>query len=70
MLCVCGFQDWFQFINIDKVFVAKLMKVLREGGKGNAVAVFPHLLPLLSNLPPSLDVNVFYPNFFENMKTG
>lgn len=46
------------------------MKVLREGGKGNAVAVFPHLLPLLSNLPPSLDVNVFYPNFFENMKMG
>lgn len=66
-----NFQSWWQYINIEKLFITKLMKVLQQGGNGNAVAIYPHLLPLLSNLPFAvIDPNTFYVNFFENMKTG
>lgn len=46
--------------------------VLREGGRGNAVSIFPNLLPLLSCLPLDQIENkaTFYENFFNNLLAG
>lgn len=71
-LCYAQFalQNWWQYLNIEKTFLPKLYKILREGGRGSAVTVYPYLLPLVYNLPTSIDVNTFFPSFFENMRTG
>ena len=64
------FQEWWKHIHIDKNYISKLKKVLREGGQGNASAIYPNLLSLLHNLPPSLRADQFYDNFFENLRFG
>lgn len=48
------------------------MKILKNGGQGNATALYPNLLPLLSHLPPSIKENnsEFYKRFFDNLRTG
>lgn len=51
------------------------MKILKHGGQGNATALYPNLLPLLSHLPPSIRENEseypdFYKKIFENLRLG
>lgn len=57
-------------MNVEKNFLPKIWKILREGGRGNAISIYPYLLPLIYNLPPPVDVNAFFPSFFEHMRTG
>ncbi|KAI1294576.1 E3 ubiquitin-protein ligase listerin [Halotydeus destructor] len=59
-------------LNITKTLVPQLMNVLKEAGRGNAVAIYPNLLPMLSRLPLDevADKEQFLCSFFENMKRG
>ncbi|GJQ69098.1 hypothetical protein Trydic_g6262 [Trypoxylus dichotomus] len=70
LLSVTTFEEWYKHINVEKVVLPKLYKVLKEGGQGNASVIYPNMLPFLSHLPPSIDNNVFYFNFFDNMRLG
>uniref|UniRef100_A0A1Y1KK52 E3 ubiquitin-protein ligase listerin n=1 Tax=Photinus pyralis TaxID=7054 RepID=A0A1Y1KK52_PHOPY len=63
-------EEWWQYVNIDKLVFPKLWKLLKEGGFGNAYVIFPNLLPLISHLPPSIDQNSTFSLFFENMFKG
>lgn len=63
-------QDWFSKANIDKLMMPKLWKILKDGGQGNAATIFPNLLPLLSNIMDIIDVDNFYPKFFQNLCDG
>lgn len=58
---------------MEKALLPKLWKILKTGGDGNAGAIYPHLLPLLSKLNKDIlgDKTLsFYRNFFENIDTG
>ncbi|XP_063699534.1 E3 ubiquitin-protein ligase listerin [Culicoides brevitarsis] len=65
-------ENWFNFVSREKVFLPKLFKLLKNGGNGNAVAIYPHLLPLVSQLNPEFlgDMTEFYRNFFISIKEG
>ncbi|RZC42281.1 E3 ubiquitin-protein ligase listerin [Asbolus verrucosus] len=63
-------QDWWKYIHIEKNYLAKLKKVLKEGGQGNATVIYPNLLSLLHKLPPTVKVEHFYDSFFENLRNG
>lgn len=63
-------QDWSSKANIDKLMMPKLWKILKDGGQGNAATIFPNLLPLLSNIMDIIDVDNFYPKFFQNLCDG
>lgn len=54
------------------MFVQKLDKILKNGGKGSASIIYPNLLPILSHLPDSILMNStqFYNNFFANLQNG
>lgn len=66
------YQDWWTYVKVDKIFFPKLMKILKQGGQGNAAAIYPNLLPLLSHLPPSVKENdqEFYKKFFDDLRSG
>lgn len=66
------FQDCWTHVNAKKGVLPKLWALLREGGKGMAKALHPHLMLLLSKLPqqvtdPTLD---FYATFFTSLTQG
>ncbi|XP_044263006.1 E3 ubiquitin-protein ligase listerin [Tribolium madens] len=63
-------QEWWKPINVEKSYLSRLKKVLREGGQGNATVIYPNLLSLLHKLPPSVRVDQFYDSFFENLRCG
>lgn len=63
-------KEWWTKVNIDKLMLPKLWKVLKNGGQGNAAVIFPNLLPLLSNMMSIIDVDTFYTNFFTNLCLG
>lgn len=66
------FQNWWTYVNVDKVFFPKLTKILKNGGQGNATVLYPNLLPLLSHLPPNVKENEpeFYKKFFDDLRSG
>ncbi|KAG5874665.1 hypothetical protein JTB14_012946 [Gonioctena quinquepunctata] len=72
LLTMSTIKEWWTFINVDKLFFPKLWKILKQGGRGNAAVIYPSLLPLISNLPPSVNENPcqFYDTFFENLRSG
>ncbi|XP_017770844.1 PREDICTED: E3 ubiquitin-protein ligase listerin [Nicrophorus vespilloides] len=70
LLTITTIENWWKYINVDELFLPKLWKVLRQGGQGNATVIYPNLLPLLSHLPPNLDIESFYNNYFNNMRIG
>ncbi|CAH0553483.1 unnamed protein product [Brassicogethes aeneus] len=70
LLVMSSFKEWWTFINIDKLFLPKLTKILKQGAQGTANVIYPNLLPLLSHLPPNIDAGTFYSNFFENIRLG
>ncbi|KAK4881955.1 hypothetical protein RN001_005274 [Aquatica leii] len=63
-------NNWWTYINVEKLLLPKLWKLLRDGGYGNAPVIFPNLLPLISQLPPTPDSNATYCLFFENTFKG
>nr|XP_023024069.1 E3 ubiquitin-protein ligase listerin [Leptinotarsa decemlineata] len=72
LLTMSTIKEWWTFINIDKLFLPKLWKILKQGGRGNATVIYPSLLPMISHLPPSVDENLslFYDSFFGNLCSG
>ncbi|KAL3280345.1 hypothetical protein HHI36_017834 [Cryptolaemus montrouzieri] len=70
LLAISSIKEWWTKVNIDKLMMPKLWKVLKEGGQGNAAVIYPNLLPLLSNLTPIVDENTFYSNFFQSLCLG
>lgn len=65
-------QDCWSHVNAEKIVFPKLWHVLRQGGEGNAVTIFPNLLPFVSKIPAtaSLDKDFFYNKFFTSMHHG
>lgn len=72
LLTISNVKNWWTFISIEKLFLPKLWKILKQGGQGNASLIYPSLLPLISHLPPIIDDNdhQFYNQFFENLWLG
>ncbi|KAK9879336.1 hypothetical protein WA026_004187 [Henosepilachna vigintioctopunctata] len=70
LLTITLIKEWWTKVNVDKLLLPKLWKVLREGGQGNASVIYPNLLPMLPSLTPVLDVSTFYNNFFQNLCLG
>ena len=65
-------QDWWTVINPRKAVLPKLWRLLRAGADGSAAVVCPHLLPLLSTMPPD-DTRLsaaFLHEFFDSMLAG
>ncbi|CAG9822593.1 unnamed protein product [Phaedon cochleariae] len=72
LLTMSTIENWWTFINVDKVFYPKLWKILKQGGQGNAAVIYPSLLPVLSHLLPIVNdsSSEFYDKFFENLRLG
>uniref|UniRef100_A0A336LRQ7 E3 ubiquitin-protein ligase listerin n=1 Tax=Culicoides sonorensis TaxID=179676 RepID=A0A336LRQ7_CULSO len=72
VLVQASIENWHTFVNKEKVFFPKLWKLLKSGGSGNAVTIYPHLLPLVSKLTEEFvgDLHDFYKNFFAAIKEG
>ncbi|GFQ68562.1 e3 ubiquitin-protein ligase listerin [Trichonephila clavata] len=51
---VVMFENCWQGIDIHKVVLPQLWTFLKEGGKGNARALYPCLLPFLNQLPKEI----------------
>ncbi|XP_067118343.1 E3 ubiquitin-protein ligase listerin [Centruroides vittatus] len=64
------FEDCWQYVNVKKAFFPQLWTILKSGGQGTAVTLFPKLLPLLSKIPENIieDKITFYQNFFGNIR--
>ncbi|XP_051781695.1 E3 ubiquitin-protein ligase listerin [Erpetoichthys calabaricus] len=65
-------QDCWQYINAKKGLLPKLWQLLKEGGRGMAVVIHPHLLPFISRFPEEvLEPKVaFYNTFFTSVING
>lgn len=65
-------QNCWSLVDTEKLVFPKLWNVLREGGYGNAVTIFPNLLPFLSKLPASTyaDNDGFCEQFFSSLRQG
>jgi len=52
--------------------IPKLFQLLRTGGKGHAVKIFPKILPLISEIPQDKmgEKSAFYSQLFKNMAIG
>lgn len=65
-------DDWYNHINISKMFLPKLWKILRTCLYPSII--FPNLLPLLSKfnktIMPDDQLQTFYLKFFENINEG
>lgn len=72
VLVQASIENWSTFVSCEKVFLPKLFKLLKSGGSGNAVAIYPHLLPLVSKLNEDFvgDLMEFYKNYFAAIKEG
>ncbi|EDO46720.1 predicted protein [Nematostella vectensis] len=62
--------DCWEQVNIRKAVLPKLWSLLKNGGSGNASAIFPNLLPFISKLPAQVLVGGFYRELFPSMRTG
>ena len=60
----------FDYVNFLKAFVPGLWAVLRGGAHGCGSIIYPHILPLLANIPAEHAVGPFYGNFFESFQSG
>lgn len=65
-------QDCWRNVSAEKLVLPKLWHILREGGQGNAVTIFPNLLPFLSKIPSSVCSNKqdFYDKCFDSIRHG
>ncbi|CAH1799497.1 unnamed protein product [Owenia fusiformis] len=74
LVVVTKIPDCWTKINPNKGMVPKLFVLFKQGGSGNAVSVFPNILPFLSKLPDDVigtdRGERFYNQFFSNMIIG
>ncbi|RLU22515.1 hypothetical protein DMN91_004793 [Ooceraea biroi] len=64
-------DDWHLVVNIEKLVLPKLWRVLRSGGQCCASTVYPNLLPFVSQFPKlGVPIDDLYINFFDNMRQG
>lgn len=64
-------DDWHLVVNIEKLVLPKLWRVLRSGGQCCAYAVYPNLLPFISQFAKlAVNMDDLYVNFFDNMRQG
>jgi len=64
-------NDWYLVVNIDKLVLPKLWRILRFGGQCCASTVYPNLLPFVSQFPKlAVNTDDLYINFFDNMRQG
>ncbi|XP_024938302.1 uncharacterized protein LOC107265048 isoform X2 [Cephus cinctus] len=71
LVAINKIEDWHTVVNMEKLVLPKLWRVLRNGGQCCATVVYPNLLPFLSQFP-KLNVlkTSLYTNFFDNMREG
>ncbi|CAH2219322.1 E3 ubiquitin- ligase listerin [Pelobates cultripes] len=69
---VTTIEDCWVHVNAKKGVLPKLWAVLREGGRGLAIVIFPNLLPFISRVPQQItDSRLdFYTNLFEAFVQG
>lgn len=71
LVAITKIDDWHLVVNIDKLVLPKLWRVLQSGGQCCAGIVYPNLLPFVSHFPKlSININDLYMNFFDNMRQG
>jgi hypothetical protein len=65
-------QDSWKHVNFKKAFLPQFRNILREGGRGNACALFPNLLPLISRIPyETTEESIkFHKEFFVFLREG
>ncbi|KAJ9575352.1 hypothetical protein L9F63_025698, partial [Diploptera punctata] len=65
-------EDCWEHVSAEKLVLPKLWHILREGGQGNASAIFPNLLPFISKIPSTVCPNKqdFYDKLFGSMRLG
>lgn len=64
--------DCWKHVDARKGVLPQLWKVLKNGGFGSAVHIYPSLLPFLSLIPPEVmgDTTEFYRTFFDAFREG
>lgn len=64
--------DCWKHVDARKGVLPQLWKVLKNGGFGSAVHIYPSLLPFLSLIPPEVmgDATEFYRTFFDAFREG
>ncbi|KAH8020974.1 hypothetical protein HPB51_011030 [Rhipicephalus microplus] len=69
---VSAVQDCWTHVDARKAVLPQLWKVLKNGGFGSAVHIYPNLLPFLSLVPAEIvGVGVqFYKLFFDSLREG
>ncbi|XP_043579866.1 E3 ubiquitin-protein ligase listerin [Bombus pyrosoma] len=63
-------EDWYTVVNIEKLVLPALWRVLRSG-QCCASIVYPNLLPFISQFPKlNVDPHYLYISFFNHMRQG
>lgn len=72
LLSIITIDDCWKNVNFRKAFYPQFRNIVREGGRGNASAIFPNLLPLLSRIPyESSDQFIeFHKEFYGFLRQG
>lgn len=74
LLFTHNIDNWPTFLCIEKEFLPKFYKILAAGGNGNAIVIYPHVLPLLEKINQTVlgmeNVKIFYEHLFESIKNG
>ncbi|CAK9795315.1 E3 ubiquitin-protein ligase listerin [Anthophora quadrimaculata] len=71
LVTITKIEDWYSVVNIEKLVLPKLWRVLRSGGQSCPSIVHPNLLPFISQFPKlNVDPHYLYMNFFSNMRQG
>ncbi|KOC69982.1 E3 ubiquitin-protein ligase listerin [Habropoda laboriosa] len=71
LVTITKIEDWYTVVNIEKLVLPKLWRVLRSGGQSCPSIVYPNLLPFISQFPKlNVDPHYLYINFFTNMRQG
>ena len=65
-------QDCWKYVTPRKGVWPKLWSLLQQGGGGSATAIYPSMLPLLSQIPEDVigEHLKFYQEFFRNFREG
>ena len=58
------FQDYWEYVNLRKAVLPKLWSFLKHGGHGNAMVIYPSLLPFLSRIPSKVSLRSLLSELF------
>ncbi|XP_058790902.1 E3 ubiquitin-protein ligase listerin [Phymastichus coffea] len=71
LVAINKIEDWQKVVNVEKLVLSKLWKVLKNGGQCCATVVYPNLLPFLSQFTKfEINKEILLKNFFDNMRQG